>query len=167
MDTGDAAWVLVSAALVLFMTPGLALFYGGMDQTRNVMNMLMMNFWCLLTIPIIWAVVGYSLAQSGDGSFIGNFDLAFLEGLSITGEDGGSALLTMVFLGMFAVITSALISGAVAGRMKFSAWAIFAPVWLLIVFVPVFKQVCRGRSSNVSAMDTSRTSAWHLESWLD
>lgn len=136
MDTGDAAWVLVSAALVLFMTPGLALFYGGMDQTRNVMNMLMMNFWCLLTIPIIWAVVGYSLTQSGDGSFIGNFDLAFLDGLSITGEDGGSALLTMVFLGMFAVITPALISGAVAGRIKFSAWAIFAPDHAVIGTTP-------------------------------
>ena len=61
MDTGDAAWVLVSAALVLFMTPGLALFYGGMDRSRNVLNMLMMNFWCLLTIPILWVVVGFSL----------------------------------------------------------------------------------------------------------
>ena len=121
MDSGNATWVLISAALVLFMTPGLALFYGGMDKSRNVMNMLMMNFWCLLTIPIIWVVVGYSLAQSGDGALIGNFDLAFLEGLTITGEDGGSALLTMVFLGMFAVITPALISGGVACRKKFAA----------------------------------------------
>ena len=62
MDTGDAAWVLDSAALVLFMTPGLALFYGGMDRSRNVLNMLMMNFWCLLIVPIVWVVIGYSLA---------------------------------------------------------------------------------------------------------
>lgn len=162
MEAGDAAWVLCSAALVLFMTPGLALFYGGMDQTRNVMNMLMMNFWCLLTIPIIWAVVGYSLAQSGDGSFIGNFDLAFLDGLSITGSDGGSALLTMVFLGMFAVITPALISGAVAGRMKFSAWAIFAPVWLLLVFVPVFKWVYGGWIGDRGALDFAGGTAIHV-----
>ncbi|MEQ1873683.1 MAG: ammonium transporter [Ilumatobacteraceae bacterium] len=166
MDTGDAAWVLVSAALVLFMTPGLALFYGGMDQTRNVMNMLMMNFWCLLTIPIVWAVVGYSLAQSGDGSFIGNFDLAFLDGLSITGEDGGAGLLTMVFLGMFAVITPALISGAVAGRMKFSAWAIFAPVWLLLVFVPVFKWVYGGWIGDRGALDFAGGTAIHVNAGI-
>ena len=68
MDAGDAAWVLASAALVLFMTPGLALFYGGMDRSRNVLNMLMMNFWCLLIVPIVWVAVGFSLAYSGDGN---------------------------------------------------------------------------------------------------
>ncbi len=67
MDPGDAAWVLASAALVLFMTPGLALFYGGMDRSRNVLNMLMMNFWCLLIIPIVWVTIGYTLAYSGPG----------------------------------------------------------------------------------------------------
>jgi Amt family ammonium transporter len=145
MDTGDAAWVLVSAALVLFMTPGLAFFYGGMDRARNVLNMLMMNFWCLLIIPIVWVVVGYSLAQAPfENDFIGGFDNAFLADMTITGEDGGKGLAVMVFLGMFAVITPALISGAVADRMKFSAWAIFAPVWTLLVFVPVFKWVYGG-----------------------
>ena len=166
MDAGDAAWVLGSSALVLFMTPGLALFYGGMDRTRNVLNMLMMNFWCLLTIPIIWVVVGYSLAQSGTGSFIGNFDLAFLDGLSITGEDGGSRLLTIAFLGMFAVITPALISGAVAGRMKFSAWAIFAPVWLLLVFVPVFKWVYGGWIGQRGALDFAGGTAIHVNAGI-
>src|SRR5690606_2054434 len=114
VDTGDAAWVLTSAALVLFMTPGLALFYGGMDRTRNVLNMLMMNFWCLLIIPVVWAIGGYSIAQAGDGNIIGNLDAAFLRGFTIMGEDGGGGLLTIAFLGMFAVITPALISGAVA-----------------------------------------------------
>jgi Amt family ammonium transporter len=137
MEPGDAAWVLASAALVLFMTPGLALFYGGMDRSRNVLNMLMMNFWCLLIIPIVWVAIGFSLAYSGQGSFIGNLDWAFLKGLDITGEDGGATLLAVAFLGMFAVITPALISGAVADRMKFSAWAIFVPVWLVLVYVPV------------------------------
>ncbi len=75
MNTGDAAWLMTSAALVLFMTPGLALFYGGMDRSRNVLNMLMMNFWCLLIIPIVWVVIGYSLAQDPFGNdFIGSFD---------------------------------------------------------------------------------------------
>ena len=137
MDPGDAAWVLASSALVLFMTPGLALFYGGMDRSRNVLNMLMMNFWALLIVPIVWVVVGFSLAYSGSGSFLGNLDWAFLRGMDITGESGGSTLLAVAFLGMFAVITPALISGAVAGRMKFSAWALFVPAWLILVYCPV------------------------------
>src|SRR4051794_39147009 len=137
MDSGDAAWVLASAALVLFMTPGLALFYGGMDRKRNVLNMLMMNFWCLLAVPLVWVIVGFSLAYSGDGSFIGNLDWAFLNNMGITGESGGRTLMAVGFLGMFAVITPALISGAVADRMKFSAWAIFVPAWVLLVYCPV------------------------------
>ena len=166
MDTGDAAWVLVSSALVLFMTPGLALFYGGMDRTRNVLNMLMMNFWCLLVIPIAWVVVGYSLAQSGDGAFLGNLDLAFLSGLGITGEDGGSTLLTVAFLGMFAVITPALISGAVADRMKFAAWAIFAPAWLLLVFSPVFKWVYGGWIGDRGGLDFAGGTAIHVNAGI-
>ena len=137
MDSGSIAWVLASAALVLFMTPGLAFFYGGMDQRRNVLNMLMMNFYCLLIVPIVWIVVGYTLSYSGQGSVIGNFDLAFLKDLGITGEDGGATLLSVAYLGMFAVITPALISGAVADRMKFSAWAIFVPAWIILVYCPI------------------------------
>jgi Amt family ammonium transporter len=140
MESGNAAWVLASAALVLFMTPGLALFYGGMDRSRNVLNMLMMNFWCLLIIPIVWVAIGYSLAYSGTGPLIGNFDWAFLQNLGITGDantTSGYTLLSVVYLGMFAVITPALISGAVADRMKFSAWALFVPLWLILVYCPV------------------------------
>ena len=140
MDPGNAAWVLASAALVLFMTPGLALFYGGMDQSRNVLNMLMMNFYCLLIVPIIWVVVGFSLSYSGSGSVIGNLDWAFLNDLDITGDTNttsGSTLLAAAYLGMFACITPALISGAVAGRMKFSAWALFVPLWIVLVYCPI------------------------------
>ncbi|MGI8808760.1 MAG: ammonium transporter, partial [Acidimicrobiales bacterium] len=163
MDTGDAAWVLISAALVLFMTPGLALFYGGMDRSRNVLNMLMMNFWCLLTIPILWVVVGYSLAQAPfENDFIGGFDNAFLRDLTITGEDGGFTLVVVAFLGMFAVITPALISGAVADRMKFSAWAIFAPLWMLLVFVPVFNLVYGGWLGQRGSLDFAGGTAIHV-----
>ncbi len=141
MDAGDVAWVLVSAALVLFMTPGLALFYGGMDRSRNVLNMLMMSFWCLLAVPLVWVTIGFSLAYSGNGKFLGNGDWFFLQGMNITpvdaGGDGGKLLVTVAFLGMFAVITPALISGAVADRMKFSAWAIFVPIWIVLVYCPV------------------------------
>ena len=105
MNTGDAAWVLVSSAMVLFMTPGLAFFYGGMDRSRNVLNMLMMNFWCLLIIPILWVVVGYSIAGGNfDAAFFGGFGAAFLKGIGLEGE-GAKQLLTIAFLGMFAVIT--------------------------------------------------------------
>src|SRR5918995_5606617 len=111
MDSGSLAWVLVSAALVLFMTPGLALFYGGMDRGRNVLNMLMMSFWCALVVPLLWAVVGYSIAQEPiDNDIIGGFDALFLNGIGIV-DDNGGAIVTVAFLGMFAVITPALISG--------------------------------------------------------
>jgi Amt family ammonium transporter len=167
VDTGDAAWVLVSAALVLFMTPGLAFFYGGMDRSRNVMNMLMMNFWCLLTIPILWVVVGYSLAQSPfENDLIGGFDNALLDGLGINGEDGGMTLAVVAFLGMFAVITPALISGAVADRMKFSAWALFAPLWVLLVFVPVFKWVYGGWLGQRGSLDFAGGTAIHVNAGI-
>jgi ammonium transporter, Amt family len=134
MESGDIAWVLVSAALVMFMVPGLALFYGGMVRTKNVLNMLLMNVYCLGIIPILWVVVGYSLALSlgPDVGLIGSLDHAFLKGITDP-ED----LLFIGFLGMFAVITPALISGAVADRMRFAAWAVFVPVWSLLVYAPV------------------------------
>src|SRR6476619_4122640 len=117
MDPGDAAWVLTSAAVVLFMTPGLALFYGGMDRRRNVLNMLMMHFYCLLIVPLMWMAIGYSLAQVPfSNKYIGTFDSFFLKDITEVGD--GSTLAIIAFLGMFAAITPALISGAVADRMK-------------------------------------------------
>jgi len=166
MDAGDAAWVLISAALVLFMTPGLALFYGGMDRQRNVLNMLMMNFWCLLAVPVVWAVGGFSLAQVPfENDWIGGFDAVFLRGLGLE-ADGGAALLTALFLGMFAVITPALISGAVADRMRFSAWAIFVPVWLILVFVPVFKWVYGGWLGQRGSLDFAGGTAIHVNAGI-
>jgi ammonium transporter, Amt family len=163
MDSGNIAWVLVSAALVLFMTPGLALFYGGMDRTRNVLNMLMMNFYCLLVVPIVWVVVGYSLAQVPfDNALIGNFDALMLKDIAITGEDGGMTLAVVAFLGMFAAITPALISGAVAGRMKFSAWAVFVPLWSLLVYVPIFKWVYGGWLFERGSIDFAGGTAIHV-----
>ena len=166
MEPGDAAWLLVSAALVLFMTPGLALFYGGMDRARNVLNMLMMNFWCLLIVPIVWAIGGFSLAQVPfENDFIGSFDAAFLRDLGIAG-DGGTALAGMVFLGMFAVITPALISGAVADRMRFAAWALFVPLWLLLVFVPIFKWVYGGWLGQRGSLDFAGGTAIHVNAGI-
>lgn len=132
MQGGDA-WLLISTALVLFMIPGLALFYGGMVRSKNVLNMLMMNVYCAGIIPLIWVTVGSSLAGNGTAGngVIGNLDVAFLRGLD------GEGLLLTAFLMTFAAITPALISGAVADRMKFAAWVAFVPIWSLLVYTPV------------------------------
>ena len=165
MESGSLTWVLVSAALVLFMTPGLAFFYGGMDRSRNVLNMLMMNFYCVLIVPVVWMIVGYSLAQGGTGNLIGNFDHVFLDGIGILDDNGGK-LATVAFLGMFACITPALISGAVADRMKFSAWALFVPLWLLLVFVPVFKWVYGGWLGDRGSLDFAGGTAIHVNAGI-
>jgi Amt family ammonium transporter len=165
MESGNVAWVLVSAALVLFMTPGLAFFYGGMDRTRNVLNMLMMNFYCVLIIPVLWVLVGYSLSSEPfDADLLGNLDVAMLTGIGL--DDNGGRLATIAFLGMFAAITPALISGAVADRMKFSAWAIFVPVWSLLVYVPVFKWVFGGWLGQRGSLDFAGGTAIHVNAGI-
>ena len=136
-----------------------------MDQSRNVLNMLMMNFYCLLIVPIVWVVVGFSLAQGGN-KYIGNFDFLMLDGIGITGDDAGGTIATVAFLGMFAAITPALISGAVADRMKFSAWAIFVPLWVLIVFVPVFKWVYGGWLGVRGSLDFAGGTAIHVNAGI-
>ena len=109
----------MSAALVVFMVPGLALFYGGMSRSKNMLNMLMMNMICLGIVPIFWFVIGYSLSSTGtDNGWIGTLDYLFLNDIGITGEDGGAALRDVFFALTFACITPALISGAVADRLK-------------------------------------------------
>ena len=161
MESGNVAWILVSAALVLFMTPGLAFFYGGMDRSRNVLNMLMMNFYCVLVIPVLWVLVGYSLSQVPfDNDLLGNLDAFMLSGIGI-GDNGGT-LAVVAYLGMFAAITPALISGAVADRMTFAAWAIFVPVWSLIVYVPVFKWVFGGWLAKRGSLDFAGGTAIHV-----
>ena len=142
INAGDTAFVLMSAALVMFMTPGLALFYGGMVRAKNVLAMLMQNFICLGLISVLWAVCMYSLAFHGTGKWIGNLDLAFLDHantIPATGFGGVPIppLSFSAFQMMFAVITPALITGAIADRMKFSAWVWFIGLWALLVYTPV------------------------------
>jgi ammonium transporter, Amt family len=141
INPGDTAWVLASAALVLFMTPGLALFYGGMVRAKNVLGMLMQNFFCLGLISVIWAALTYSLAFSGDNKWIGNLDLAWLRDAAATSPTGFELsippLTFMAFQMMFAIITPALITGAIADRMKFSAWVWFIGLWAILVYAPI------------------------------
>jgi ammonium transporter, Amt family len=141
INPGDTAWVLASAALVMFMTPGLALFYGGMVRAKNVLSMLMNNFFCLGLVTIIWAALTYSLAFSGDNKWIGNFDLAWLRDAATTAPTGFELTIPpfafMAFQLMFAIITPALITGAIADRMRFSAWVLFILLWSVLVYAPI------------------------------
>jgi ammonium transporter, Amt family len=141
INPGDTAWVLGAAALVMFMTPGLALFYGGMVRAKNVLGMLMQNFFCLGLISVIWAALTYSLAFSGDNKWIGNLDLAWLRDAATTSPTGFELsippLLFLAFQLMFAIITPALITGAIADRMKFSAWVWFIGLWAILVYAPI------------------------------
>lgn len=142
IDTGDTAWVLVSTALVLLMTPGLAFFYAGMVRAKNVTTTLFQNFFAVATLGVLWMVIGYSLSFSGNvGGIIGDLGFAFLNGVGQTPNADFAATiphaLFMLFQCMFAVITPILISGAVAERVTFKGWALFTILWSLVVYAPV------------------------------
>ena len=148
LDTGDTAWILTSTALVLFMTiPGLALFYGGLVRTKNVLSILMQCLALTALMTILWLVVGYSLAfdttgmvagQTGLHSFIGGFGRSFLSGVDASTLSGSiPEVLFFAFQGTFAIITPALIIGAFAERMRFSAVLIFSTLWLIVVYAPI------------------------------
>ncbi len=157
---GNIAWVLTSAALVLFMVPGLALFYGGMVRAKNALNMLNMNMWCLGVVPVVWVLVGFSLASGDSGrSWLGDLSVVGMKGIH-----DAEGLATFAFLMTFACITPALISGAVADRMKFSAWMIFVPIWTLVVYAPVVYWVYAsdGWIFNLPAYDFAGGTAIHV-----
>ncbi|WP_406689033.1 ammonium transporter [Saccharopolyspora sp. ID03-671] len=143
MNSGDTAWVLVSAALVLLMTPGLAFFYGGMVRSRGVLNMLMMSLGSIGVVGVLWVLFGYSMAFSTDigglGLLANPFENFGLSGL--LGEDSLSGTIpSLAFVGfqaMFAILTVALISGAIADRARFGPWLLFAALWAVVVYFPV------------------------------
>ncbi len=142
IDGGDTAWVLGSAGLVLFMTPGLALFYGGMIRTKNVLAMIIANFATIAVVSIVWAVVAYSLAFGPDAGH-GLLGTLHLAGLAHPNQQVAGFQLTVpplafaAFQMMFAVITAALLTGAVAERAKFGAFLIFATLWVVVVYAPI------------------------------
>ncbi len=148
VNGADTAWILTSSALVLFMTPGLALFYGGMVRAKNMLAMLMMNYVAMGVVTILWIAIAASIAFSGDVSgFMGNFGMVGFQGVGLGNEIFGYSIPDSVFLMfqlMFAIITPALIAGAVAERMKFSAWVIFIAIWSVIVYAPMAHWVWGG-----------------------
>ncbi|MBW2474679.1 MAG: ammonium transporter [Deltaproteobacteria bacterium] len=166
-DTGDTAWMLVSSALVLVMLPGLALFYGGMVRSKNVLSTSMHTFAAMAIIGVQWVAFGYSLAFGGEGSLIGGFDNLFLRG--ITPESLTGTIPTYVFVifqGMFAIITPALISGAVAERMKFSTYCVFILLWSTLVYDPLCHWVwgSGGWLAAAGALDFAGGTVVHLSS---
>ena len=150
IDTGDTAWVMTSTAFVLFMTlPGLALFYGGLVRAKNVLNVLMQCFISAGIVGVLWIVVGYSLAFGTGNAFIGDFSKVMLSGVTLDSVVANFAspprnipeYVFVMFQGMFAIITPALMLGAVAERMKFGAYIAFITIWVLVVYCPIAHMV--------------------------
>jgi len=169
VNSGDTAWILISSALVLLMTPGLALFYGGMARRKNLLSTIMMSFAIMGLVGIIWALWGYSLSFGSDnGGFIGG--LNFLGFLNVGMEPSDVYATTvphlafMAFQGMFAIITVALITGAVVERIKFSALLIFSTLWLTVVYAPVCHWVWGngGWLSGLGALDFAGGTVVHI-----
>jgi len=149
LDTGNTAWLLAAASLVLLMTPGLAFFYGGMVRGKTVLNMLMMSFGAMGVVGLIWVVYGYGIAFGTDvGGFFGNpADLLFLSLDNDASPTTGVGIPALVFAGFqatFAIITVALISGAIADRAKFSTWLVFSGIWVTVVYAPLAHWVWGG-----------------------
>ncbi|MFG1698749.1 ammonium transporter [Nonomuraea sp. NPDC049309] len=153
IDSGTTAWMLAATALVLLMTPGLALFYGGMTRAKSVLNMMMMSFGAIVVVSVAWMLYGHSLAFTENpisalNSFVGGFDALGLQSLVETAtSDDGTGMPSLVFSAFqmtFAIITVALISGAIADRAKFGAWMLFGVIWATIVYFPVAHWVWGG-----------------------
>jgi len=162
---GYYAFMLVATALVLMMTvPALALFYGGMSRSKSVLNMMMMSFTAAAIVGILYVAVGWSMGFSGDGTFFANpFEMWWLDGVTTDGY------IFVMFQMTFAIITCALISGAVEGRMKFSAWVVFLPLWALVVYFPMAHMVfgCTDDSlicGRIGAQDYAGGTAVHINS---
>ncbi len=169
MNNGDTAWLLVSAALVMLMTPGLALFYGGMVRRKNILGTIMQSFILIAVISIEWMLVGYSFAFGPDlGGIIGDLSWFGLSGVGALPFDGYAATVPhqafMIYQMMFAVITPALISGALAERFKFSTYLVFTLLWALVVYNPVAHWMwgIGGWLRNLGALDFAGGTVVHL-----
>ena len=169
MNTGDTAFMLIATAMVMLMTPGLALFYGGLVRSKNVLATIMQSFICLGIISILWVVYGYSMSFGPDiAGFVGNLDWMFLKGVGLGPgpySDTIPDLLFCAFQLMFAIITPALITGAFAERMKFSAFLLFTVLWATFVYFPVCHWVWGGGwLGSLGALDFAGGTVIHINS---
>ncbi len=170
LDTGNTAWMLIASALVVFMTvPGLALFYGGLDKSKSVLNTVAMSLIAFCIVSITWLAVGYSIAYGDDiKNFMGNpFQYLFGRGVSGITDNGYPAPLDIMFQLTFAAITTALVSGSFVGRMKFSAWIIFCILWSIIVYPPIAHWVWGGGFlSDHGALDFAGGTVVHINAGI-
>ncbi len=168
IDTGDTAWLLVSTALVMVMTPGLAFFYGGMARSKNVLNTIMLSFIILCMMSVQWVLWGYTLAFGPDvGGIIGSLSWLGLKGVGLEPTEGSTIphQLFMMFQGMFAIITPALITGAFAERIKFSTFLVFTLIWATLVYDPLAHWVWGGGwLGDLGALDFAGGTVVHISS---
>jgi len=167
MKDGNVAWMLISTALVLFMTPGLAFFYGGMVRSKNVLGMLMQNIFAMGLISTIWAIIGFSIAFGGDNPIVGNLDFAFMKDVT-TLDDDIPGFAFFAFQMMFAIITPALITGATADRLKFGSYALLIALWSIFVYAPAARWVFNadGWIFEMGALDFAGGAAIHINAGM-
>lgn len=167
MNTGNIAFIIICTGLVFIMTPALAFFYGGLSRQKNILNTMMMSICTLGLASVIWILIGYSLSFSGDGLFIGNLDKLFFQHVSMTKGDGIPEGLFAAFQMMFALITSAILTGSVAGRMRFSAIFLFLAVWLVVVYAPMAHMVWGGGFlDKIGSVDFAGGNVVHISSGI-
>lgn len=167
MNTGNIAFILICSGLVFLMTPALAFFYGGLERRKNILNTMMMVICTLGLASLLWIVVGYSLSFSGDHLLVGNFDKMFFNQVSMTKGDGIPEGLFAAFQMMFALIATAIITGSVVGRMRFSAIFLFIGAWIIFVYSPLAHMVWgKGLLDAIGSIDFAGGNVVHISSGI-
>jgi Amt family ammonium transporter len=163
VNGADTAWMLVATGLVLLMTPALAFFYGGLVRSKNALNTMMMSFASLGVVGVVWAMAGYSLAFAPGGDWVGGLDHLALRGVGLEAKGTIPHLLFMAYQGTFAIVTAALISGAIVERMRFGAYLLFIGLWTLAVYAPVAHWVWGGGwLARIGALDFAGGTVVHV-----
>ena len=167
MDTGNIGFMILCTGLVFVMTPALAFFYGGLSQKKHLLNTMMMVIVTMGLASLLWIIIGYSLAFSGDNSFIGNLDKVFFNSVSSESSSGLPEGLFAAFQMMFVLITTAILTGAVAGRMRFSALLIFLSGWIILVYAPIAHMVWGGGFlDQIGSIDFAGGNVVHISSGI-
>lgn len=167
MNTGNIAFILICSGMVFLMTPALAFFYGGLERRKNILNTMMMVICTMGLASVLWVALGYTLSFSGTGSFIGNLDKVFFNHVSMTEGEGIPEGLFAAFQMMFALITTAIITGSVVGRMRFSAIFLFIGFWLVLVYFPMAHMVWGGGFLDaIGSIDFAGGNVVHISSGI-
>ncbi|MBO6349021.1 ammonium transporter [Enterococcus casseliflavus] len=167
MNTGNIAFILICSGMVFLMTPALAFFYGGLERRKNILNTMMMVICTMGLASVLWVALGYTLSFSGTGSFIGNLDKVFFNHVSMTEGEGIPEGLFAAFQMMFALITTAIITGSVVGRMRFSAIFLFICFWLVLVYFPMAHMVWGGGFLDaIGSIDFAGGNVVHISSGI-